>query len=115
MYLYKCEYSSKAIIEPIKIIEKHDKSNKNNISTFLLDLCDCNYKSIIKNKKGEMQSFSFRDFLRVSMLGEEKIIAEKSIVLGSAGPTAQTSNKNAFKTIITALEDKGVQTKDEKN
>lgn len=114
MDLYECEYKNKDTILPISIKAKHDKLDKNNISTFLLNLCNCNYKNIIKNKNGETQSFSFRDFLRVSMLGEEKIIAEKSIVLGSAGLVKQTSNKNAFKTIITSLEDKGVQTKDEK-
>lgn len=114
MYLYECEYKSKDKISPINIIEKHDKSNNNNISTFLLGLCNCTYKRIIKNKKGEIKSFSFRDFLRISMLGEEKIISEKSIILGRAGNVEYTGNKNAFKTIITGLEDKGAKTKDER-
>lgn len=115
MYLYEAEYDNKNLVKPTKLKNKHSKSNKNNISTFLLDLCDCTYKNIIKNKSGNTQSFSFRDFLRISMLEEEKIIAEKSIVFsGSTGVVGKTSNKNAFKTIITGLQDKGIKTKDEK-
>lgn len=104
MYKYNCSYKLKGKVVPLNIIEEHSKDNINNISSFLLDLCNSKYKWVVKNQKGIKRSFTYRDFARISLLGEEKIISEESIVLGNNG-FQQTSNKNAFRTIITGLED----------
>lgn len=111
MFIYECAYIDKDKVSPSNIKEKHDKNNENNISTFLLGLCECKYKDVVKNNKGNTKSFTFRDFAKISMLGEEKIISEKSIILGKFG---DTGDKNSFKTIITGLEDKGIQSNEEK-
>ena len=105
MYKYNCSYCLKDTITPENIKEEHRKNSINNISSFLLDLCNSRYTSIVKNKKGETRSFTYRDFARLSLLGEEKIIAEKSIILGNGGYSKYPEYKNAFKTIITGLED----------
>ena len=113
MFYYKCRYDLKDNTLSNEIIEKHDKNN-NNISTLLLNLFNCTYKNVVKNKDGVVQSFSFRDFARLCLLDEEKIISEKSIVLGSAGRVGYTANKNAFKTILTGKEDKGKSSQEDK-
>lgn len=112
MYKYSCSYKLKDKVVPLNIIEEHSKDSINNISSFLLDLCNSKYKWVVKNQKGIKRSFTYRDFARISLLGEEKIISEKSIVLGNNG-FQQTSNKNAFKTIITGLEDMCDEVSDE--
>ncbi len=114
MFLYQCRYELKDTVATINIKEEHNKFDEKNISTFLLNLCGSKYKNVVKNLDGKTKSFSYRDFVRITALNEEKIISEKSIVLGSAGKVVYTSNKNAFKTIITGLEDKGLSSKDEK-
>ncbi len=112
MYKYSCSYKFKDKVVPLNIIEEHSKDSINNISSFLLDLCNSKYKWVVKNQKGVKRSFTYRDFARISLLGEEKIISEKSIVLGNNG-FQNTSNKNAFKMIITGLEDMCDEVSDE--
>lgn len=112
MYKYSCSYKFKDKVVPLNIIEEHSKDSINNISSFLLDLCNSKYKWVVKNQKGVKRSFTYRDFARISLLGEEKIISEKSIVLGNNG-FQHTSNKNAFKMIITGLEDMCDEVSDE--
>lgn len=112
MYKYSCAYKFKDKAVSLNIIEEHSKDSIDNISSFLLDLCNSKYKWVVKNQKGVKRSFTYRDFARISLVGEEKIISEKSIVLGNNG-FQQTSNKNAFKTIITGLEDMCDEVSDE--
>lgn len=112
MYKYSCSYKFRDKVVPLNIIEEHSKDSIDNISSFLLDLCNSKYKGVVKNQKGVKRRFTYRDFARISLVGEEKIISEKSIVLGNNG-FQQTSNKNAFKTIITGLEDTCEEVSDE--
>lgn len=114
MYLYTCQYEDIDKNSPSKIIEKHDAKNINNISSFLLNLCNSNYKSVLYNQKGKMESFTFRDFARLTMLNEEEIISKKAILLGNLGPMKYTRNKNAFKTIVTGNEDSFTEIIEEK-
>lgn len=114
MYLYTCKYEDVDKNSPLKLIEKHDAKNINNISSFLLNLCDSTYKNVLFNQKGKMESFTFRDFARLTMLNEEEIISKKAILLGNLGPMKYTRNKNAFKTIVTGIEDSYTEIIEEK-
>ena len=43
---------------------------KDNLSQKLLDCCDCTYKYVIKNAKGDTNSFTFRSFIPLIMINE---------------------------------------------
>jgi hypothetical protein len=115
MFIYECTYENRNNKTPLKIIEKHDVKDKNNISSFLLELCKSEYKSVVKSlKTGSVESFTFRDFARLIMLSEEKIISKKSVILGNVGPVKYTKYKNSFKTIVTGIEDEGIKSEEDK-
>lgn len=97
-----------------KLKAKHDKDDKDNISSFLLSLTGIEGMLLRKNARGNKISFSFRHFAGLIMLNEEKIITER-IPIFSGIPTNKTAEQSAFKTVLTGVDDsEGVELEDPK-
>jgi len=103
MFLYKCSMKDMDKGAPQIIGNQHDKDNEENISTILLKLCGAQYKNIVKNVKMETESFSYRYYVHLSMLSEKRIVLEDSPIY-NGGFTTKTKDKNAFKTILTGID-----------
>ncbi|NTZ20790.1 hypothetical protein EXW96_25715 [Paenibacillus sp. JMULE4] len=84
----------------------HDPKDDNNISTFLLSFNNIESMKLRKNQRGEKVAFSFRNFVRMIMINEEKIISEISPIL-SGIPTNKTAELSAFKAVLTGVDDSG--------
>jgi len=103
MFLYKCCIKDVDKVAPYEIANQHDKNNDENISTILLELCNAQYKNVVKNAKMVTESFSYRYFAHLSMLSEKRIVLEDSPIYDGSY-TTKTKNKNAFKTILTGVD-----------
>jgi hypothetical protein len=104
MFLYRCSFNDINKVAPQKIENQHSKDNPENISTILLNLCNCTYKNVVKNKKMETESFSYRYFAHFTMLSEKKIISEDSPIYDDRGNRTKTKNINAFQTVLTGVD-----------
>lgn len=104
MFLYRCSFNNINKVAPQKIENQHSKDTPENISTILLNLCNCTYKNVVKNKKMETESFSYRYFAHFTMLSEKKIISEDSPIYDDAGNRTKTKNINAFQTVLTGID-----------
>lgn len=105
MYKYECELNEIDNIAPIEIKNQHDKEDPDNVSTILLDICKAPYKNVVKNQKGITVSFSFRDFVHISMLSEKRIIDSISPIYPEDSMYTNTKSKSAFRTIMTGKDD----------
>ncbi|MCY7499161.1 MULTISPECIES: hypothetical protein [Bacillus] len=105
MYKYDCELKGIDNIAPTEIKAQHNKEDADNISTILLDICKAPYKNVVKNKQGITVSFSFRDFVHVSMLSEKRIINSISPIYPEASMYTSTKSQSAFRTIMTGKDD----------
>jgi hypothetical protein len=106
MYYYNCAIKDINRNAPFEIKNKHDKEDENNISTLLLNICNANYKNVLKNKKGHTVSFSYRDFAHLTMISEQEIISQFSPIYFYGGNTIRkTRSKSVFKTIMTGNDD----------
>lgn len=82
----------------------HDSKDDNNISSYLLTFNNIESMKLRKNQRGEKVSFSFRNFTRLIMTSEERIISKVSPIL-SGRSTEKTSELSAFKAILTGVDD----------
>ncbi|WP_195948413.1 AAA family ATPase [Paraclostridium bifermentans] len=114
IFLYKCSYELRNNNTAIKLENKHNANKDNNISKFLLGLCDLNYSKVLVNKEGKSQNISFRNIINFIMLNEEQVISKKPILEGFEGYGGKTKHKNLFKTLITGVEDKCNENSEEK-
>ena len=80
------------------------KSNKDNISLFLLRLTGLVNKKVRTNKKNSTDNLSFRDLAHLCLIHEEKIITEKSPIFTSR-KTAETKAKSVFSLLLTNIDD----------
>lgn len=83
---------------------KHSISNQYNVSSFLLKLIGISNFKIKKNAKGKLQNLTITNIKRLILIDETKIISESSVI-HSAHQTQYTSEKSAFKTLITGSDD----------
>lgn len=105
MYIYECEINEIDNIVPVEIKSQHDKEDPDNVSTILLDICKAPYKNVVKNKQGITVSFSFRDFVHISMLSEKRIIDSISPIYPEDSMYTNTKSQSAFRTIMTGKDD----------
>ncbi|MFF5818070.1 AAA family ATPase [Lysinibacillus capsici] len=105
MYVYECEINEIDNIVPVEIKNQHDKEDPGNVSTILLDICKAPYKNVVKNKQGITVSFSFRDFVHISMLSEKRIIDSISPIYPEDSMYTNTKSQSAFRTIMTGKDD----------
>lgn len=111
IFLYECKYEDKNINNNIELIQRFNPKNENNISSKLMDLCDMKYKKIIKNASGITNNFTFREFIHMNMLSEDRIISSKSIIYNTLGNTNYTKNKSVFRCIVTGKDDSDIDGK----
>lgn len=109
MYIYECGYKEITKCNPYEIKNIHDKNDKDNISSILLKLCKAPYKNIIKNRKGHTESFTYRDFVRLTLIGETKIIESFSPIYIDGSNYTKTRCESAFRTIMTGFDDSGFE------
>lgn len=76
---------------------------KTSLSKKLLDVCDCLYETVIgKVTKGSTQSFTFRSFIPMIMMGELRVTEKHSPIyrINPKGSNSATSELTAFQTVI---------------
>ncbi|MBN8876462.1 MAG: AAA family ATPase [Sphingobacteriales bacterium] len=95
----------KAHYEVLK--RKHDDIEKDNISQFLLSLCNLSLKKLKMNADGKKRGLSFRDLVKLTMIEETKITTDKSPIL-TGQYTTPTVEKSVFKFIITGKDDSDI-------
>ncbi len=76
----------------------HDSSNFDNISQWLLGLCNLQNKAIKTNAQGKKRGLSYRDLSRFCFVDETKIITDKSPII-SGQYILETAEKSTFKLI----------------
>ncbi|RDE28986.1 AAA family ATPase [Parageobacillus thermoglucosidasius] len=105
MFKYDCGLKEIYKQAPIEIGNQHNKDDENNYSSFLLSLSGATYKNVVKNKSGHTTSFSFRDFVHISMLHEKKIIESASPIYSEGSRFTKTRSESVFRTIMTGKDD----------
>lgn len=78
------------------------KANKS-LSKKLLDMCDCPYETVIAKKaKGTTQSFTFRSFIPMIMMGELRVTEKHSAIyrINPKGSNSSTAELTSFQTVI---------------
>ena len=76
---------------------------KKSLSKKLLDICDCSYETVIgKQTKGTTQSFTFRSFIPMIMMGELRVTEKHSSIyrMNPKGSNSSTAELTAFQTVI---------------
>ena len=86
------------------LAEQHSAQNPQTISGRLLAMSGLGGKQIRKNADGVKRSLSFRDVAWLTLVDEERIIAERSPVL-TGQYTTPTEEKSAFGFFVTGVDD----------
>lgn len=90
--------------EGIVLQAKYSANNQNNLSSFFLSLIGLEGKSVIKNKRQDLQSFTIRNLVRFLLVKEEEIIRSSSPILSGQYTTA-TAEYSAFRLLLTGVDD----------
>jgi hypothetical protein len=80
-----------------------DSKAKNSLSSKLLNLCNCTYENVLKStSQGNTEAFTFRKFVYLTMLSEERIVQRNSpIFLGSTHRDANSPKEiSTFFTVL---------------
>ena len=104
IFIYYSNYQEKDAAEVEKLSVTHNA--KKSLSKKLLNCCDCTYKYVMKNTKGDTQAFTFRSFSPLIMINELRITARHSPIYhtDSRGSTFATPARTAFKTFISGID-----------
>lgn len=86
---------------------KHEKGNVETISGHLLSLSGLFDREVRTNVQGEKRSLSFRDIAWLSLIDEERIIAERSPAL-SGQHIEETVEKSVVGLFLTGLDDASI-------
>lgn len=112
IFIYYSNYQEKDAAEVEKLSVTHNA--KKSLSKKLLNCCDCTYKYVMKNTKGDAQAFTFRSFSPLIMINELRITARHSPIYhtDSRGSTFATPARTAFKTVISGIDYKKEEKKE---
>jgi hypothetical protein len=104
-HLYECAIDAISSNRSFtKLSRKNTEDNADNVSAYLLDLCNLQGKKLKINAKGKKRNLSFRDLAKLQLIDEVKIITDKSpIVTGQY--TTETVEKSVLKLLITGIDD----------
>lgn len=91
-----------------ELSDQHSDRNAENLSSFLLQLCDLSGKRVRRNKAGDTNSLSFRNIARLQIVTETEITAQRS-PLSDGNPTADTPNFATFKLLLTGVDDSALR------
>ncbi|AXQ31059.1 hypothetical protein D0B54_21300 [Solimonas sp. K1W22B-7] len=84
--------------------EQHSDKNDENLSSFLLSLCELRGKRVRRNSRNETNSLSFRNIARLMIVNETEI-TQQSSPLFDGNPIANTPNLATFKLLLTGTDD----------
>lgn len=90
-----------------RVLEVSNQSNKETISSFLLNICNINGKKIRKNKQGKMQNLYFQNLKKYFAIDEVGIVTEKSL-LTTGQYTEIPFDKNTLKFLLTEEDDSSI-------
>lgn len=90
-----------------RVIEVSNQSNKETISSFLLNICNINGKKIRKNKQGKMQNLYFQNLKKYFAVDEVEIVTEKSL-LTTGQYTEKTFDMNTLRFLLTEEDDSSI-------
>lgn len=112
IFIYYSSYQEKDAAEVEKLSVTHNA--KKSLSKKLLNCCDCTYKYVMKNTKGDTRAFTFRSFSPLIMINELRITARHSPIYhtDSRGSTFATPERTAFKTVISGIDYKKEEKKE---
>lgn len=112
IFIYYSNYQEKDAAEVEKLSVTHNA--KKSLSKKLLNCCDCTYKYVMKNTKGDTRAFTFRSFSPLIMINELRITARHSPIYhtDSRGITFATPARTAFKTVISGIDYKKEEKKE---
>ena len=88
---------------------------KKSLSKKLLDMCDCPYETVIgKKEKGTPQSFTFRSFIPMIMMGELRVTEKHSAIyrMKPKGSNSATAELTSFQTVISGSDYEKTDKKD---
>ena len=112
IFIYYSNYQEKDAAEVEKLSVTHNA--KKSLSKKLFNCCDCTYKYVMKNTKGDTRAFTFRSFSPLIMINELRITAKHSPIYhtDSRGSTFATPARTAFKTVISGIDYKKEEKKE---
>lgn len=87
---------------------KHNPTNHENVSTFLLEKIGLAGKKIRKNARGETNSLSFRNLAHLCLISEGAIQKEGSPI-ETGQYTTRTAELSAFKLLLTGIDDSAIE------
>lgn len=93
--------------EGTSLSQKHNPTNNDNVSMFLLDKIHLAGKRIRKNVRGETNTLSFRNLAHLCLVSEGDI-QKQSSPIESGIPTSRTAEFSAFKLLLTGIDDSAV-------
>lgn len=89
-----------------KLKSKHDPAKEDNISKFLLKQIGINEnKYLVKNKRGEKLTLSFRSIVHLTMISETDIISEEKSPVLETQSVQQPYSKSVFRYLLTNKDD----------
>jgi DNA repair ATPase RecN len=91
------------------LADQHNDRRDDNVSAFLLSKLDLLHRKIRRNKRGDVQSLSFRNLARLVIVNEEEIIQQRS-PLSDGNYVADTPNSAVFKLLLTGVDDSALVT-----
>lgn len=89
---------------PVELHEIHSSKSPDNISSFLLQLCQLNHKKIKKDKYNKTNDLSFREVVKFVLINEGRIITEESPVFPSGQVINQTKEKSLFHFLLSSFD-----------
>ena len=95
--------SNEPDVEPRNLAALHAHGNYETLSTYLLSLIGLEDKYVQRNQRGETQSLSFRNLVRLVVVQENDITKQKSPIL-SGRPTDSTMEYSVFKLLLTGVD-----------
>jgi predicted nuclease with TOPRIM domain len=91
------------------LADQHNDRRDDNVSAFLLSKIGLLHRKLRRNKRGDVQSLSFRNLARLIIINEEEIIQQRS-PLSDGNYVADTPNSSAFKLLLTGVDDSALVT-----
>jgi hypothetical protein len=95
-------------VKAITLSAKHNPTNSDNVSMFLLEKIGLDGKKIRKNARGESISLSFRNLAHLCLISEGVIQKQESPIEGGQ-VINRTSELSTFKLLLTGTDDSAVE------
>jgi hypothetical protein len=95
-------------VDPIVLAAKHNPTQPNNLSTFLLEKISLAGKRVRRNAAGETNSLSFRNLAHLCLISETDIQKRESPI-ETGQFTSRTVELSVFKLLLTGVDDSAIQ------